>query len=152
MLFKVNPKKKNPKYFDWTRSTYYRKSLRTATPLTDMRWVKVLIKQKRGGRWNKKREWSLCERPVVKLLGTSLRQKRDARTQSLKHSHVHTHVMWLLGRCSDRSAQVKGKDNKGSTWQRVCNPNPPTHTTPPTIMLDTILKSFILMLSVAVST
>lgn len=90
MLFKVNPPKKNPKYFDWTRSTYYRKSLRTATPLTDMRWVKVLIKQKRGGRWNKKREWSLCERPVVKLLGTSLRQKRETHARSLWNIHMFT--------------------------------------------------------------
>lgn len=98
MLFKVNPTKQNIQIEQGALVTgiCY---VQLHTPLTDMRRFKVLIKQVmekgkgRRGKIKLKHEWSLCERPVIKLLGTSLRQKRHTHTQPRRSIHTHTHQM-----------------------------------------------------------
>ena len=55
-------------------------------------------RERKGGRkkknQTKKHEWSLCERPVIKLLGTSLHQKRHTHTHT--HTHSHTNAQCIL--------------------------------------------------------
>lgn len=92
MLFKVNPTKQNIQTEQGALVVTGNCYVQLHTPLTDMRRFKVLIKQKggkkkRGGKSKQKHEWSLCERPVIKLLGTSLHQKR--------HTHSHANA-WCI--------------------------------------------------------
>lgn len=125
MLFKVNPTKQNIQTEQGALVVTGNCYVQLHTPLTDMRRFKVLIKQKgeKGGKPNKKHEWSLCERPVIKLLGTSLHRKRHThtRTQSHQcslHSHAHTQSDYWAVAVTPLMEQISVSEEK----YNICRP------------------------------
>lgn len=183
MLFKVNPTKQNIQTEQGALVVTGNRYVQLHTPLRDTRRFKVLIKQKgrKGGKPNKKHEWSLCERPVIKLLGTSLHQKRHT------HSHtnarcIHTRTLtscdyWAVAATPlmERQREWREIQNMQTEWERgkkkkaqqgiiiilatcvltddlfTTLPNPPTHVQYWKAQ-HSFSFSFILMHSVAVST
>lgn len=171
MLFKVNPTKQNIQTEQGALVVTGNCYVQLHTPLTDMRRFKVLIKQeggKKGGKIKQKHEWSLCERPVIKLLGTSLHSKRHTHTHShtnVRCIHAYTLTSVITGPFAVtpliedvsvseekynicRPREVLGRGERKKAQQGIilatCDlfttlPSPPIW--PPTIMLVTILRS-----------